>query len=138
MILLQFFCWGCYYQVGKTMKNICRISSALTLRALTVLIAYSIINLICFSGLSSESQIATAATTGDKLYTANCAACHQDGQNLMNPKKPVIGSTKLENKQSFKSFLLKPTGAMTPYPAIANNDADVTALYNYCKSLKKK
>jgi hypothetical protein len=54
----------------------------------------------------------------------------------MNPKKPVIGSAKLASKQIFKGYLLKPSGAMQPAPAIAGNDTDLTALYDYCKSLK--
>jgi len=54
----------------------------------------------------------------------------------MNAKKPVIGSAKLANKQIFKAYLLKPTAPMQPAPTIANNDADLTALLDYCKSLK--
>jgi hypothetical protein len=54
----------------------------------------------------------------------------------MNAKKPVIGSARLASKPAFKGYLLKPTAPMQPAPAIANNDADLTALYNYCKSLK--
>jgi mono/diheme cytochrome c family protein len=115
------------------MKNNLQISSVFGLRTLAILIAYSLfLNTI----LLSDKQMAKAASKGEELYGLNCAACHKGGHNIVNAKKPVIGSTTLASKQTFKGYLLKPTGTMPPYPAIANNDADLTALYNYCKSLR--
>jgi len=113
-------------------KNVLQISSLYGLSTLAVLVIYSLF----LNTMLSDMQMAKAASAGEKLYGLNCAACHKDGQNIVNAKKPVINSPKLANKQTFKDYLLKPTGSMSPYPAIANNAADLTALYNYCKSLK--
>jgi mono/diheme cytochrome c family protein len=79
---------------------------------------------------------ALGKSDGAELFAKNCAACHKDGKNIVNAKKPIIGSAQLKDKKTFKSYLLKPTGTMPPSPAIANNDADLTAVFDYCKSLK--
>ena len=84
----------------------------------------------------NSTSSAGAAPDGSKIYANNCAACHANGGNIVDPKKPVKGSKVLATKQSFKENLLKPKGSMTAFPQIANNDADLSALYEYCKSLK--
>jgi mono/diheme cytochrome c family protein len=99
-------------------------------------IAALLIFLLFMSTALSGNQTVRAASTGEKLFGANCAACHQGGKNIVAPNKPIIGSSKLSNKDAFKSYLLKPTGTMPPSPAIANNGADLAALYDYCKTLK--
>jgi mono/diheme cytochrome c family protein len=113
------------------MKNTVQMSTAegSTLAMLFVVMLFLGANL-------SGTQLAKAASPGETLYSTNCAACHDAGHNVINPKKPVIGSKMLAKKETFKSFLLKPTGTMPPAPAIANKDADLTALYDYCKTLK--
>jgi mono/diheme cytochrome c family protein len=114
------------------MKNTLQMSSALLWSTLAMLVVVSL-----FLGTNlSGNQMAKAASTGETLYNTNCAACHKAGGNIVNAKKPVIGSPMLAKKQTFKSYLLKPTGSMPPAPAIAGNDADLTALYDYCKTLK--
>jgi mono/diheme cytochrome c family protein len=86
----------------------------------------------CFSG----GQLAKAAGAGESLFNSNCAGCHKSGGNIVNAKKPVIGSAKLANKKALKAFLEKPTGSMPPFAAIAGKDSDLSALYDYCKTLK--
>ncbi|HEY9712057.1 MAG TPA: cytochrome c [Chroococcales cyanobacterium] len=77
-----------------------------------------------------------AASDGKQLFSKNCAGCHANGKNTMNPKFPIIGSTKLSSKDSFKAFVTKPTPPMPSFAQLAGNDADLTALYDYCKTLK--
>jgi len=113
------------------MKNTLQMSSGLWST-----LAMLVIVMLSLSANLSGNQIAKAASTGETLYSTNCAACHKAGGNIINAKKPVIGSPMLAKKQTFKSYLLKPTGSMPPAPAIASNDADLTALYDYCKTLK--
>jgi len=79
---------------------------------------------------------AGAASDGSKIYAESCASCHAKGGNILDPKKAVKGSKILASKKAFKDFLLKQNGSMPAYPHIANNDADLTALFDYCKSLK--
>jgi mono/diheme cytochrome c family protein len=114
------------------MKNSLQALSTSMLKALAI----PVVVLLCLNTTLPGNQSAKAAGSGESLFTANCAVCHKAGGNIMNAKKPVIGSAKLANKQTFKGYLLKPTAPMQPAPVIANNDADLTALYDYCKSLK--
>ena len=95
-----------------------------------------VVILLCLSTLLSGNQKVRAASKGEQLFGTNCAACHKDGKNLIEQKKPVIGSAKLAKKETLKSFLLKPSGNMPPFPDVANNAADLAALYDYCKGLK--
>ncbi|MBU6454901.1 MAG: cytochrome c [Cyanobacteria bacterium REEB67] len=114
------------------MKHNLRVNSALMLKTLSM----TVLILLCLVVARPGSQTARAAATGESLFNANCVVCHKAGGNIINPKKPVIGSTMLASKKTFKSYLLKPSGAMQPCPKIANEDADLAALYDYCKSLK--
>jgi mono/diheme cytochrome c family protein len=79
---------------------------------------------------------AGASPNGEQVFKENCASCHTGGGNLVEPKKPVKGSTKLASVDKFKEYLLKPSGAMQPAPKIANDAPTLDALYKYCKTLK--
>lgn len=77
-----------------------------------------------------------AAPNGEDLFKNNCAACHVNGGNIVDPKKPLKGSKKLATKAVFKDLLSKPAGAMPAFPKIVADDSSLSALYDYCKSLK--
>lgn len=77
-----------------------------------------------------------AAPDGEKIFKAKCAMCHVDGGNRTNPGKPVKGSKQLNTKDMFKELLSKKNGMMPPFKAIADDDAALTALYEYCNKLK--
>lgn len=101
---------------------------------------------ICFAALAAlmavstlffnSGTVASAAPDGSKIFAENCASCHLNGGNIVDPKKPVKGSKSLASKQALKDLLLKSQGAMAPFPKIANSDPDLSALYDYCKSMK--
>lgn len=76
--------------------------------------------------------------TGTQLFQQNCASCHQDGSNRVNPNHPIAGSKELATLASFKNYLKAPPGHMPYYQHIVNDDAILKALYNYCKTLKKE
>src|SRR5579884_187050 len=104
----------------------------------TLQIAASIVCILNAALLAANvtSGSAFGAANGEQIFKENCAACHANGGNIVDPKKPLKGSAKLASKDSFKAYLLKPSGAMQPFPKIANNAGDLEALYTYCKSLK--
>lgn len=88
--------------------------------------------LCAFSGTTAAS----GAVNGEQIFKDNCAGCHAGGGNVVDPKKPLKGSSKLGSQDSFKAYLLKPSGVMPPFPQIANDAASLEGLYKYCKSLK--
>ena len=75
---------------------------------------------------------------GEKLFKTNCSGCHLNGQNLIKPDKPIIGSIKLKSKQAFKMWLENPAPPMPNYKNIANMSTQLDALYNYVLSIKGK
>lgn len=83
-----------------------------------------------------SSQNAVAASSGEKIFQDTCAGCHMGGQNVIDPKKPIIGSKLLANPKSFKAFLSKAHNPMPSFAKIANNEAELSALLAYCKTLK--
>jgi mono/diheme cytochrome c family protein len=97
--------------------------------------------LVCVYGVSwyargGGANAAGPAASGEKIFTTNCASCHAAGGNIVDASKPLKGSKKLASKEIFKNLLTKPVGSMPPFPQIVQNDADLTALLTYCKSLK--
>lgn len=74
---------------------------------------------------------------GEQVYHTNCASCHSDGSNKVNPNKPLAGSAKLDSIVTFKDFLNTPPTHMPYYQHIVKDPKAVEALYNYCKKLKK-
>jgi mono/diheme cytochrome c family protein len=91
-----------------------------------------------FTGLTALFTVSSAIAQADgaKIFADSCASCHPKGGNILDAKKPVTGSKILASKKALKDYLLKKNGAMPAFPKIANEDADLGALYDYCKSLK--
>lgn len=75
---------------------------------------------------------------GKQIFQQYCASCHLDGGNTVKPGKPVSQSTQLSAFVKFKDYLSAPPGHMPFYQELMHDDAALTALYNYCKTLKKQ
>jgi len=88
--------------------------------------------------LPTVAKKSTKSFDGKQLFQQNCASCHQDGSNKVNPDHPVAGSKELATLASFKNYLKAPPGHMPYYQHIVNDDAILKALYNYCKGLKRE
>ena len=100
-------------------------------------IAIAPVALLFFStSYPPERNSAAAAPTGERIYGDSCASCHSNGKNLVEPKKPVIGSKKLSSKEAFKALLSKASGNMPAFPKIAGDDQALSALYDYVRTLK--
>ena len=109
----------------------------------------SVIGLGYFGGqLVFADRIADASdglNDGEKLYAVNCASCHPNGGNLINPSLPVITSPMLKNPDTFINFSRNPRrsdnspGSM---PAISKeklSDKEMKQIYQYIvKSLATK
>ncbi|MBZ0186217.1 MAG: cytochrome c [Candidatus Obscuribacterales bacterium] len=86
--------------------------------------------------VGSHTRVSAAPRKGSKIFKLHCAGCHPGGKNLTHPDKPIIGSKELASEATFKKFLSKRHGPMPPFLKIAKDDATVTALYKYVKTLK--
>ncbi len=97
---------------------------------------FALVSASLLSMSAAGSLSALAAPSGDKIFAANCQACHAGGKNMIDPKKPIIGSKKLATKETFKAFLSRAQGTMPAFNKIADNDEALTALHTYVKTLK--
>lgn len=75
---------------------------------------------------------------GAQVFQQYCAKCHAGGGNVVKPSSPVAESKQLASLVLFKSYLSAPPGHMPYYQNIVKDPKVLSALYNYCKTLKKK
>ena len=101
---------------------------------LVVLILFICVSLANYS----FSKQGDSPSQGEKLFKANCAGCHINGQNLIKPDKPIIGSAKIKSKVIFKEFLKAPPKPMPSFENITGKEEKLDALYKYVISLMGK
>jgi cytochrome c oxidase subunit 2 len=75
---------------------------------------------------------------GEKVYTANCAACHQPNGKGAGPVKPLDGSPVVLDADKTKQIevvlngRITPTGEMPPWKQLS--DTDIAAVISYTKN----
>jgi uncharacterized membrane protein len=81
---------------------------------------------------------------GEKIYALNCTSCHPNGENVINPKLPIIGSQKMKDLDTFVKFNRKPLksdgskGIMPPYEKKKISEQEMKQLYQYLKSVAQQ
>jgi uncharacterized membrane protein len=127
-------------------KNVGGLMSKSVVYSLCVL---SVIGLGYFGGqLVFADRLANASDrldNGEKLYAVNCASCHPDGGNLINPSLPVINSPMLKGPDTFINFSRNPRrpdnspGSMSAFSKEKLSDNEMKQIYQYIvKSLATK
>ena len=69
--------------------------------------------------------------TGEKIFRANCMACHPRGGNVLVPAKPILHSRKLFNLNDFVQYVRHPESPMPVFPASKISDGELKNLYDY-------
>ena len=79
-------------------------------------------------------QLADLAARGEKVYAANCAACHQANGKGAGPIMPLDGSALVQDADSSKQInvLLKGRNAMPAWKQLS--DTDIAAVITYTKN----
>jgi cytochrome c6 len=81
---------------------------------------------------AAESAPPAAGTqAGEALFATNCAACHAGGDNIIDPSKPVRGSAKINDFETFLVWIRAPKSPMTAFPAEQISEAQARELYRY-------
>ena len=91
-----------------------------------------------FSKPNMDSPRGDEQEKGQKLFKSNCSGCHLNGQNLIKPDKPIVGSSKLASKETFSSFISSPPPPMPNFKNIVEKPGQLSALYDYVSSLMGK
>ena len=107
------------------------------LKLLLMLFLINTIFTVASFSMSGNDEL-SPSNKGEKIFKANCAGCHLNGQNLIKADKPVIGSIKLKSKLAFKKFLESPPQPMPKFENITSMDGQFNSLYNYVITLMGK
>lgn len=76
--------------------------------------------------------------SGYQVFINECKSCHHEGGNSMDAKKPINLSSKLQDVNTFISFIRQPEGTMPPFPASKIPDHETEELYLYITTLMNK
>ena len=68
---------------------------------------------------------------GEHIYAINCSTCHPHGGNVINARRPVIHSSKLQTLDDFVAWIRSPEPPMPPFPASKISDQEAKELYEY-------
>ena len=100
-----------------------------------VLIIMTIVLLITGMGLGAEKG---KGKTGREEFQEKCAICHPEGGNVIKPDKPLKGSEKLANFQTFQTWIRNPVPPMTSFPASQISERQARVIYDYILTALKK
>lgn len=89
---------------------------------------------IVFAGKGAQESLQQA---GARLYASNCAGCHPRGGNVMNAGKPVKGSGKLTDFDTFLTSIRSPDALMRTFPESAMSRRHAAELYDYVNHAMK-
>jgi mono/diheme cytochrome c family protein len=77
---------------------------------------------------------AGGASSGSEIFASNCASCHPNGGNAINPNMPVAGAPELGSYYSFRSLVRGGRGAMPAFSSGRISDSQLRALFGYVSS----
>lgn len=80
---------------------------------------------------AAEGAAPADGKAGESLFSTNCVACHAEGGNIIDPSKPVRGSARLKDFETFLAWIRAPKSPMTAFPPDQIPDAQVRELYRY-------
>jgi hypothetical protein len=88
------------------------------------------------SGQERESHKPSSMSAGADIFNAHCRSCHPNGGNIIDPDKPIKGSQKLKDFETFFTFLRNPTSPMPSFSQRTISDKQARELYIYITSEK--
>jgi mono/diheme cytochrome c family protein len=81
---------------------------------------------------------------GERIYNANCSACHPQGGNIINPNLPLRNAPQLAELSTFIDFIRNPhnpdgsKGIMPAFPVSRISDEQGNRLYEYILNVLAK
>lgn len=96
------------------------------------------LSLICFS--NNSSVLAANIEEGEKIFTANCAACHAGGNNVIMPAKTLkIEALEEFGMNSIDAITTQVTNGKNAMPSFQGrlNSEDINNVANYVLTQSK-
>jgi uncharacterized membrane protein len=81
---------------------------------------------------------------GEGVFASHCSACHPGGGNIFDPNKPIIGSPKMNDFNTFLTFNRNPKAGgkssegMPSFPSSIFSDSDAKELYQYITNVLER
>ena len=82
----------------------------------------------------NDSQKSSLLSAGANMFNSYCVACHPNGGNIINPNKPVKGSRKLGDFDTFLGYIRNPASPMPSFSQGTISDKRAEVLYEYIAS----
>lgn len=102
---------------------------------LAIIVGFAATGLIMAPGFSAN-RMSKSQKNGEKLYMANCEACHMLGTNVIKPDKQLHSSEQLATRAMFKAYISKKHGVMPPFKQLADDEKSLKELYSFVRTLK--
>ena len=71
------------------------------------------------------------APSGEVLFKEQCALCHPNGGNVVNPKHQLKSGHHMKTFKDFLSWIRKPESPMPPFPPAKISEAQAKELYAF-------
>jgi len=75
---------------------------------------------------------------GERIFLANCSACHPQGGNVIKPNKPIINAPAIKELKTFVVWIRKPVAPMPVFGQSQISDQQADELYRYIVHVLEK
>jgi cytochrome c6 len=90
---------------------------------------------VCFFGLALFAEGASTGKSGGELFKENCAVCHPNGGNIINPQKPLQKKEReangVKNAKDIVGKMRNPGPGMTKFDEKMISDSDAKKIAEY-------
>jgi hypothetical protein len=80
-----------------------------------------------------DSRQSSFLSAGADIFNTYCRVCHPNSGNIINPDKPVKGSQKLRDFDTFLAYIRNPASPMPSFSQETISDKQAEALYKYIR-----
>ena len=88
-----------------------------------------------FMSAASAAEPAATANAGEKLFTQQCAVCHPQGGNIINPQKTlsnkILSANSIKTEEDIIKIMRKGAPGMTKFDTAAISDEDAKFIAGY-------
>jgi len=88
-----------------------------------------------FMSAASAGEPAATANAGEKLFTQQCAVCHPQGGNIINPRKTLskknLAANNIKTEADIIKIMRNGAAGMTKFDATSISDEDAKMIAGY-------
>jgi len=101
----------------------------------SLIITVSIFTACSFMSAASAGEPAATANAGEKLFTQQCAVCHPQGGNIINPRKTlskkILAANNIKTEADIIKIMRNGAPGMSKFDTAAISDEDAKLIAGY-------